>query len=73
MVNSSHHQAIEKAGTGLMITALSTDGIAEAAELTDHSDLFCVAVQWHPERMELENPMSGDLGKAFIETLMQKK
>jgi putative glutamine amidotransferase len=73
MVNSSHHQAIEKAGTGLLITALSKDGIAEAAELTDHSDLFCVAVQWHPERMELENPMSGDLGKAFIETLMQKK
>jgi putative glutamine amidotransferase len=66
MVNSSHHQAIEKLGSGLQITAFSADGIAEAAELGDHDQRFCVAVQWHPERMEMENPLSGQLGLGFM-------
>jgi putative glutamine amidotransferase len=66
IVNSSHHQAIEKPGSGLLITAFSEDGIAEAAELRDHNRRFCVAVQWHPERMEVENPLSGRVGLAFI-------
>ena len=66
MVNSSHHQAIEKLGSGLQITAFSADGIIEAAELSDHDRRFCVAVQWHPERMDFENPLSGRLGLAFM-------
>ena len=65
-VNSSHHQAIDKPGSGLLITAFSPDGIAEAAELADHDHRFCMAVQWHPERMPLENPLSGKLGLAFM-------
>lgn len=68
-VNSSHHQAIEKAGSGLVITAYSPDGIAEAAELTDHQGLYCLAVQWHPERMDWENPLSGRLGMAFFRNM----
>ena len=40
MVNSSHHQAIEKPGSGLQITASSEDGIIEAAELNDHAGGF---------------------------------
>jgi putative glutamine amidotransferase len=71
-VNSSHHQAIEKQGSGLQITAFSKDGIAEAAELTDHVQRFCVGVQWHPERMDMENPLSGRLGQAFFERVMRE-
>ncbi len=70
MVNSSHHQAIEKLGFGLRITAYSEDGIAEAVELPDHDRRFCVAVQWHPERMDFENPLSGRLGLAFMKKVM---
>jgi putative glutamine amidotransferase len=70
MVNSSHHQAIEKPGSGILITAFSEDGIAEAAELNDHEDQFCLAVQWHPERMPIENPLSGKLGGAFMRRIM---
>ena len=55
--------------SGLQITAFSEDGIAEAAELSDHDSRFCVAVQWHPERMDIEIPMSGGLGKMFIENV----
>jgi putative glutamine amidotransferase len=69
MVNSSHHQAIEKPGFGLQITAFSADGIAEAAELSDHDRRFCLAVQWHPERMDMENPLCGKLGKAFLKNV----
>jgi len=47
-VNSRHHQAIDKLGAGLQISAKSvTDGIVEAIELPEKE--FAVAVQWHPE------------------------
>jgi putative glutamine amidotransferase len=68
--NSSHHQAIDKLGSGLVISAYSADGIAEAAELSDPDRQFCVAVQWHPERMNLESPLSGKIGRAFLNKMM---
>jgi putative glutamine amidotransferase len=73
MVNSSHHQAIEKPGSGLRITASSADGLAEAVELSDHDRRFCVAVQWHPERMDMENPLSGRIGLAFMKRVMEER
>lgn len=45
-----HHQAIDKLGVGLSVTARSGDGIIEGVELTDHP--FAVAVQWHAEESE---------------------
>jgi putative glutamine amidotransferase len=46
-VNSRHHQAVNRLGEGLRVTARSVDGVIEAVE-RPHSR-FCVAVQWHPE------------------------
>jgi putative glutamine amidotransferase len=66
-VNSSHHQAIDKPGEGLIATAFSPDGVIEAAELKVHEGRFCFAVQWHPERMVMDNPLSGKIGLAFME------
>lgn len=73
MVNSSHHQAIENPGSGLLVTAYSADGIAEAAELGEHDHPFCVAVQWHPERMNTGNPFSGSLGQAFMKKVRNEE
>jgi gamma-glutamyl-gamma-aminobutyrate hydrolase PuuD len=47
-VSCSHHQAIDRLGEGLAITARSADGVAEAVEL-EGSD-FVLGVQWHPEQ-----------------------
>ena len=46
-VACSHHQAIDRLGDGLVVTARSADGIAEAVELPGAR--FVVGVQWHPE------------------------
>jgi putative glutamine amidotransferase len=43
----SHHQAIDRIGQGLVVTARSEDGVVEAVELPGRD--FVVGVQWHPE------------------------
>ena len=47
-VNSSHHQAVDRLGTGLRATAWAEGGFPEAIELPGRPIL---GVQFHPERM----------------------
>jgi putative glutamine amidotransferase len=42
-----HHQAIDRLGDGLIISAQDSDGVIEAVEMPGES--FALAVQWHPE------------------------
>ena len=49
-VASSHHQGIQKLGSGLAVSGVAPDGLIEAMEDTNHPDSF-IAVQWHPEIM----------------------
>lgn len=48
VVNSSHHQALDRMGEGLVATAWSEGGVVEAME---HTSLPVFGVQFHPERM----------------------
>jgi len=50
VVNSSHHQSIEKPGRNLRVTGQAEDGIVESVEWTSEAN-WVVGVQWHPERM----------------------
>lgn len=43
-----HHQAIDRLGDGLVVTASARDGVPEAIELED-DDRWVLGVQWHPE------------------------
>jgi putative glutamine amidotransferase len=46
-VSASHHQAVERLGTGLVAVAWADDQIVEAVELRRHP--FGIGVQWRPE------------------------
>ena len=49
-VNSFHHQAIDKLGEGLVVTAYSrNDHVIEAVEIP--GERFVLGVQWHPEEL----------------------
>jgi putative glutamine amidotransferase len=43
-----HHQAIDRLGDGLVVTARAGDGVPEAIEL-EGSEAWALGVQWHPE------------------------
>ncbi len=64
-VNSSHHQAVKTLGVGLRVTARSPDGVVEAIEM--RGDIFCVCVQWHPERLVPDRAEHLALFEALVE------
>jgi len=61
---STHHQSVKSPGKGLIVSAMSSDGVVEAIELPDYP--FLIGVQWHPER-EPESEYTRLLFKTFIE------
>lgn len=54
MVNSLHHQTVDRVGTDLKVSARGADGVIEGLELPGH-DLL--AVQWHPEMLLEPEPV----------------
>jgi len=67
-VNSRHHQAVAKTGTGLRISAKATeDGIIEGLERPDKK--FAVAVQWHPEDQVRTDETQLKLFRAFAKAV----
>ena len=68
IVNSSHHQAVDDLGRGLMGSARSGDGVIEAAEWAMKEGMpYLLLVQWHPERMkDFKHPGSGNVVYSFL-------
>ena len=67
-VTSAHHQAIDALAPGMAVSAKSSeDDVIEAIEWNDQSGKpYFLAVQWHPERMEYEEPLAGALFESFL-------
>ena len=63
-VNSMHHQAINRLGSGLVATAWADDGCIEGAELQGRR--FVAGVQWHPEEMALQDEPPRRLFAGFV-------
>ena len=63
-VNSFHHQAIDRLGDGLRISARAPDGTIEAIEDPDRR--FVIGVQWHAETL-VHRPYEAALFRCFVE------
>ena len=64
LVNSQHHQAVDRVAPGFTLAALSEDGIVEAIDKPDAR--FCLGVQWHPEWLSDADPAMQGLFDAFV-------
>lgn len=69
-VSSYHHQAIDRLGTDLTVTATSADGVIEAVEHR-HADI--VAVQWHPEDRHAVSPTDAALFADLVDRARKRK
>jgi putative glutamine amidotransferase len=67
-VNSNHHQGIHRLGDGLVAIARTDDGLIESIEYKDRENMpFFLGVQWHPERMDVQNPFSTPIALSFLQ------
>ncbi len=62
--NSLHHQAVDRVGEGLVVTARAQDGVIEGLELPGAR--WCVGVEWHPE-LAPDDPAEARLFQAFVD------
>ena len=63
-VPTYHHQAVDRLGEGLTVTAYAPDGTIEAVELP--SAKWALGVQWHPESLEPHDDISRALFREFV-------
>jgi len=78
MVNSAHHQAVERLGDDLRVNCRAEDGTIEGIEWEEPAGKpFLLAVQWHPERMYINGVGDQVLYRAirdrFVEEIKKNK
>jgi putative glutamine amidotransferase len=75
IVNSSHHQGIDRLGRDLAVSARSNDDVVEAVEWSvKKEEPFMLLVQWHPERMrDSSNPLAESVARTFLEETRKRE
>jgi putative glutamine amidotransferase len=71
VVNSFHHQAIRKLGSGLREVAWAPDGVIEGVELAGAPALV-LGVQWHPEDLVEHDAAAANLFRALVEAASKR-
>ncbi len=66
VVNSRHHQIVDRVGRGLRVSATSGEGFPEALEMPGKK--FAIAVQWHPEDLIATGEDAKKLFEAFAKS-----
>jgi putative glutamine amidotransferase len=74
VVNSAHHQAVDRLGERLVVNSRAADGTIEGIEWAQpEGQPFLLAVQWHPERMYVNGLadifLYGSIRDQFIQAL----
>jgi putative glutamine amidotransferase len=64
MVNSLHHQGIDRLASSLQVEAVAPDGQIEAVSMPGAKG-FLLGVQWHPEWAHARNPLSRAIFRGF--------
>jgi putative glutamine amidotransferase len=70
MVNSLHGQGVKQLAPGLVVEARAPDGVAEAftwAPDDGQPGAFSLCMQWHPEWLAAQNPVSRRIFETFGE------
>ncbi|MEU8540310.1 gamma-glutamyl-gamma-aminobutyrate hydrolase family protein [Streptomyces sp. NPDC048717] len=71
-VSSGHHQAVDRVGEGLVVSARADDGTVEAIEVDPDAEsaattAWSVGVQWHPEAFVPSAELRLPLFRALLE------
>ena len=71
-VYSNHHQAVDKLALSFTGSSFAEDKIIESIEPKDTLEHpFILGVQWHPEAMDVKNPLSGKIAEKFMSKVTQ--
>ena len=66
-VTTNHHQAVDFLSPQLVPNSTSDDNLIEGIEWKNpEGKSFLLGVQWHPERMDRSNALSGPVAKEFL-------
>ncbi len=69
MVNSWHHQGLKNIPNGINVVARSYDGLPEAIYIDQEIHPFMIAVQFHPERLDSDNPIRKRMRNNFYNAI----
>lgn len=69
VVNSRHHQAIDRMAPGLTVSAIAPDGVIEAVE---SAEPWMLAVQWHPENLAASDDGSRRIFEEFARAVRRR-
>jgi putative glutamine amidotransferase len=73
IVNSNHHQAVDKLGKNIKVSSKTYDGVVESIEwINPNNKSWFIGVQWHPERL-INTNASVPILKEFVKNILEYK